>query len=236
MSALRRTVTYEPAIKKRRRSVSATSRSGPAKFMQMSKSNFYRGRISNGSIGPEIKNLDATVALTTVNTASSYVYDLLALLAEGTGAGNRVGQKVMVRSVDVKWNLTGTPGSAVTTSTVPVFMDVFLVLDKQPNGSTAAATTIFTAASTNLTGSNIIYLERFQVLRRARVAFDISSGLSEAIDWHVPLNLATRFSDSTSSPATNGLLLVALSPAATSLTTNIQPQVSYFARVKFLDL
>jgi len=197
---------------------------------------YVNGRISSGSKGPEIKNYDLTAGPTAVNTGTPLVLDCLGGIAEGTNDSQRVGMKILIKSVDVEANITATVGATATVNnSVPCFIDAFLVWDKQPDGSTAAASTIFTSSATDLVYGLPANLDRFQVLRRERYAFDLAGKLSERLHWHVPMDIASKFPDATSAPNSNGIILVFLTNSAAAATTVVSPNVTAYFRVKFTD-
>lgn len=196
------------------------------------------GVATAGSSGPEIKNLDVTVANTVVVSGTPYVNSITQTLAEGTGGAQRIGLKVNLKSVDLEANLqimcNGTLGSVSATAPYyPVPIDLFVVWDKQPDGVQATAAQILASTSTNLTFGNIGYLDRFVVLRRERIVLDSSTS---AVNYHthIPLKLATRFADATAVPFTNDILVLAVSPNTAGAAIN-NAGLSYVARLKFSD-
>lgn len=187
-----------------------------------------RGVIVGGPQGPERKKYETSnTSGVGVNTAMPYVQSLTNNLAQGTGVSQRIGDRIHIKGVDIQFNVQG--GSSGT----PQYIDVFLVLDTQPEETTAAAGTIFESTNTNLTYVTLDGLERFQVLKRERICLDTGGGLTHMFTWHQSCELATRFSGSTTAPMSNDLLVVALSPSVNTATNF--PTLSYIARLTFTD-
>jgi len=216
-------------------SLSALIKSGKAREVRpKSAPSTYKFRRSvprAGSSRSEIKNYDNNITATSVGTGSPYVASLCSGIAEGTSDSQRIGQKIMLRSIELEMNVTiANFGGA----NLPTFLDVFIVWDRQPNQALAAATSIFASATTNLTFLNTSNTERFKVVRRVRLELDTSSRIGNSFSLHVPLALATKFPDSNTFPSTNDILLCALSPNTVGSSGN-NPSISYIARVKYTD-
>jgi len=196
-----------------------------------SREGVLNGRATSGTSSPEIKNADVAIAMTPVS-ATPTIESLTDAIAEGTTGVTRVGQKILLKSLDCIFDVRAT-----TSNTQASFADIILVWDKQPNAAIPTVGSIFVSPTTNLTYTNLNALERFVVLRREHVAFGdpfLGAGeVSKCLKWHVPLDLATRFPDATGSPLTNDLYIVALSPGvAASLNT-----ISFtgICRLKYTD-
>jgi len=190
-----------------------------------------RGVLVGGPQGPERKKYETSVVSGYgVNTATPLVQSLTNNLAQGIQATQRIGDRVHVKAVDLQFNVVS--GSNITTG-VPEFVDVFLILDAQPQQTTAASTTIFANPATNLTYIDIDSLERFQILKRERIHLDTGSGVSHHFTWHQSCELAIRFDSGTAAPMSNDLLVCALSPSPN--TSNLFPTVSFLARLTFTD-
>lgn len=191
-------------------------------------SGVIRGVATAGSTAAEVKNFDNNVAATLVGTAAPYILSLTAGIAEGTANNQRVGQKILLKSVELEIN-----AFISNANTLSNFMDFFLVWDKAPDGATTTVATILATSATNLTFGNTANLERFVILRRLRLEFDAASNFGYIGNIHLPLDLATRFSDTTGAPVSNDILVVAVSPQAAGAATS--PSIAYVARVKYTD-
>lgn len=230
-----------PEYRKLKRSISKSVSSGqPIKKFRFTKiyayprnypsrqQGYINGRYTVGTPGPEYKLYDIGQGSTTINSGVPYSNDLLYQIAEGSASYNRIGDKISVKSVDMIWNIR----SVQYTSGYPQVVDLFLVLDKQPDAGSATPSTVFSVTNTNLTFVRTEQLDRFVILRREHVDVDQGGGVSKTVQWHVPLDVNARFADGTGSPQSNNLLVYALSPIS-GLTDQIN--ISYIARVKFTD-
>jgi len=116
--------------------------------------------------------------------ATGYIRSLISTnaagIAQGSNAGERIGNKIVVKSVNVElsWQYNGATGSDVSGATV------FIVYDKQPNGALASAVSVVgmmvngaaaAATTPGRTGAftNLFYSGRFVTL--ARVDFSCPS-------------------------------------------------------------
>lgn len=193
---------------------------------------YDRGVYRAGRAGPEVKNLDTSVGATTVTAAAPYTNALLDAIAEGTSDANRVGMKIQVKSLDITFNVATANAAAGTTQ---VFVDIWVIHDRQPDQSGAAAAgSIFTASNTNLVRILPQNLDRYTVLRHERIALSPGQGGESAkiLDYHIPLDMSVRYADGTGAPVTNDLLVAFLTPSAAATW---QPVISYQYRVKFTD-
>lgn len=199
---------------------------------------YVKGVYKAGKSGPEVKNIDVTVSNQVVTTAAPYTNALLDTIAEGTTDSNRVGMKIQVKSLDITFNMYATYTGIAPVNATPTFVDVWVLHDRQPDQSgAAAASAIFTAATTNLVRMLPQNLDRYTVLRHERIPFDIASltaSCAKMVDYHIPLDLAVRYADGTGAPVTNDLLVAFLSPCASGNSV-FQPNISYQYRVKFTD-
>lgn len=188
------------------------------------------GVVVGGPQGPERKKWDNIVAATNVNTTTPYVFSCLAQITQGTGVGNRVGDRIHVKGLDVEMQVLST---LAATSGNYCFIDVFVVWDKQPNEALAGSNQIFASPSTNLTFGAFDWLERFQVLRRERIHLDSAMGFTKLLNMHVSCDLGCRYGSS-GNPATGDLLVCALSPGSAA-APNAQASIAFVARVSYTD-
>jgi len=192
-----------------------------------------RGKATSGSTAPEIKNFDLQVNATSVVTGTPYIQSLTSGIAEGAAIAQRIGAKILVKSIDLEMNITTSPGGSIALST-GCFLDVFVVWDKQPDGATPTAGSVLVAATTNMTFGNVNNLERFVVLRRKSFVFDETQGMNAIYRDHIPFQLATRFGDATAAPQTNDIYVMAVSPNAVG-AGNTTANIAYVSRCKFTD-
>lgn len=192
------------------------------------------GVATSGSAGPEKKVVDIQVGSTSVVTGTPYILSMLAGIAEGTALAQRVGAKILLKSMDLEMNIIGAPGANAAANYATSVVDIFVIWDKQPDGATPSVGSILVSTSTNLTFGNTNNLDRFVVLRRRTVNLDFQQSMSETWREHIPLELACRFGDATASPQTNDIYVVAVSPNSVN-AANLTAAISYVARMKFTD-
>lgn len=112
--------------------------------------------------GPEFKNTDVSNAMT-IPTATSSWSNLILLNGIDQGAGNsqRVGRRVTVKSILVRYNF-GLPSPTATSQLAAVRLMIFY--DKQPQGATPLITDVLDTASINSL-TNLANSDRFVILR-----------------------------------------------------------------------
>lgn len=189
-----------------------------------------RGTLVGGPQGPERKKYETSnTGGVVVTAANPYVQSLTNGIAQGTGVSNRIGDRIHVKGIDIQFQANS---SATLAAGAPAFCDVFMILDTQPNGATPASNVIFENNNTNLTYLELGVLERFKVLKRERLNFDIAGSQSTVWTWHQSCDLAIRFDTATGSPQSNDIYVCALSPAANAATETV---LSYICRLSFSD-
>lgn len=123
----------------------------------------YRGYNPQAFSRGEWKYLD--IALTQ-DYNSTMSLTLLNGLVPGTGASQRVGMKIIMKSIEMRANLKTTDAAGVEQ-----FIRAFLILDKQANGAAPAAITdILNAASVNGL-RQLTNRKRFKILYDKEIAF-----------------------------------------------------------------
>lgn len=125
----------------------------------------------------EIKYFEGQWGDTGVTTSGFWCTNINAV-TQGTAENQRIGRKFTVRSISVRGEikLVNTPNQAVTGLAIPQWdiVRVAVVLDKQPNGTTAAITDIFSIGAASSAGGpgladmrafrNMDNIARFDVL------------------------------------------------------------------------
>jgi len=126
----------------------------------------YYGRFSTGAENREAKYHDVYAAATAVAAGTATRYDLN-IIAQGDNANERVGRKVMIKSIHFR----ATNWSRDTTADAGVDLmcnyRVVLVLDKQCNGASPAFTDIFdttTITDQTLSFRRLDNSSRFKIL------------------------------------------------------------------------
>ena len=123
----------------------------------------------------------AAVAGTEPAAAYSGMTEINCIRQDATVAG-RIGNKVVIKSLHCKFNLTA---AAVVTATVRGM----LVYDRQPTGAFPAITDILLdqplGAANGMGGLNISNKSRFSVIRDKYFAIDAAQSLQIPVNWYV---------------------------------------------------
>lgn len=127
----------------------------------------------------EIKTIDTLPLLKSISTTA--VFTLLNGVQEGAGFNNRVGRKIMMRSVRITGNVFFEGGGAGNSSND--YVRIMIVYDRQPNGAVPAIADILasqndttTVDSTAWANLNMNNAERFYVIRDKRIALQNFNG------------------------------------------------------------
>lgn len=184
---------------------------------------------------PELKIFDCDQAATTpppspaVLTNIPNTGDVVCVNAvpSGTGVGGFTGNQVSVKSVAyrVELDLGATP--------LPTSGRVLLVYDKQPNGTLATWTDIFSTAQ-YLSFGNVNTRERFVVLRNDQFSLSPQGDQTLFFERYVKVNMTTTYVSGTPGtvPQTGAILLAYISDQATGAN---QPRISANIRVRYYD-
>jgi len=211
-----------------------------------------------GMVNTEVKGCDVLLTqasiITTTNTNANVV--LLNGIQQGTGSFNRVGRKLLMKTLRLR-------GTAVYTSTPSAtgvvngnVMRMVVVYDKQPSaGSIPTWDTIFgitdqQAGETSTVMAPLRYdnMDRFQVLRDKLYEFDVdpagvvSTGTitqQVVIDEFVTINksvvYATSSNPSTLADISSGGLYVYFRALTQDATSNVTVPATAFARLRYTD-
>jgi hypothetical protein len=224
--------------KKKTNKTSSKSRRKSEKMPR--KNNTHRGYHTRR----ELKNLDLAIAeisqVTNLDTASEIV--LLNGCAQGTAVNQRIGRKAIMRSVRVHGHVR--PFDA---STAPHQVEIFIVLDRQVNGSAPNKVNIWNGTSA-MAFPNLDNSYRFKILRRQQ--FFIGTGDTgaaagkslapggKAFDLYVKFGkrgLMTHYAGTGSGVddiRSGALYFIVKSSAGTAANSST---VSYSARVRFTE-
>lgn len=189
------------------------------------------GVLIGGPQGPERKKIEVAQSSVAVTNAAPYIQSLTSAISQGTNVSQRIGDRIKVKAVDLQFNIQSSGATATTAG--QTFIDVFLILDTQPQETTAAAGTIFQTPSSNLTYIQLDSLERFQVLKRERINLDPAMGLSQVWTWHLSADLGVRFGAGTTAPMSNDILVCATT--AQTAANSYTPQLQYISRLTYTD-
>jgi len=134
---------------------------------------------------PEIKSVDLVAGPVTKPTSTTAQFTLLNAIQEGSSFYNRVGRKIMMRSL----HLTGLVFQNQGGAGVDEYLRHMIVYDRQPNGAVPSIADILldydntgTTTTNSLSGLNMNNADRFVILRDMRVAIpknDDNGGLQD---------------------------------------------------------
>ena len=170
--------------------------------------------------GPERKFLDSTINHPIDFTAEVFgnsdgVTSLVGA-AQGAGDSQRVGRRIIVRSIQVRGTFLAVPTTSANFSGT---VYLYLVQDTQCNGANPATTDIFTGTDMGAAMLNIENTQRFRILKKWVVSFNAMAGVSAAynnisrhIEWYKRCHMPVQFTattGATTSVASNNLVLVA---------------------------
>lgn len=148
------------------------SRQQGARGRQRAKTNYLNrrtggliGRFQPSSGATELKFLDTSMVIATSATAATFATSPT-VIVQGTGATQRVGLGVTIKSVQLRGRVVYDPG---TSSAGAETMYMYLVLDKECNGERPDASGtngIFTDADLSVAHMNIGNSSRFMILKK----------------------------------------------------------------------
>lgn len=212
----------------------------------------------NRGLKAEIKTLDVPTNAIVLSTTA--VIAMLNGIQEGTSFFNRVGRKIMMKSLRFTASIYM---NGTQQATAGDYARVMLIYDRQPNGNYPAIGDILAdvdnagnVTTNSQSGLNMNNSERFQVLRDHRfgqigpdtgaaltnASLLIGQGLTEKsflLDYFIKLKDIQTHYKSTSNPAvigditTGSLLLVTL---GANVVANAQWSMSWKSRVRFTDV
>jgi len=187
---------------------------------------------------PEQKFFDTALAFNYDATAETAVPSLC-LMAAGTSESQRIGRKVMLKSIQIK-AIDELPAGAISQDQV----NFYLVQDTQCNGAAATWADVFTGTSAGVALRNLANSARFKVLYHHASKLTATAGEGVAfggdnnvfdtyIKLNIPLEFATGAGGSITDLKSNNLLILAGSNAgmqddATTCTGNV--------RVRYTDV
>lgn len=201
----------------------------------------YYGRYNNPNSrlrasSNELKFLDTGINTSIDSTGEVLTGGQINLVPQGTGESQRIGRKIVIRSIDIKGIVVGNG-----VSTVPIMVQISIILDKQCNGAAAGYTDIYATNDINAF-RNMAYSERFQVLKTWRMAINpstlIPAGTSYAppfrnLTYHKSCSIPVEFSSTTGAITeikSNNVFVVGIASGGDD-TTNLNGIV----RIKYSD-
>lgn len=180
---------------------------------------------------PEYKAIDTNDTTAVMDTTGSVV--LLNGASLGTDYNNRIGRKVIFKSLLIKGNAIATQATGTTQP-----YRFLIVYDKQTNGATPAVTDILSLAGTRAP-INLNNRDRFVVLVDLTGSVTDATGTSDKIECfgrYTKLNLETTYNSNNNGNVTDintgGIFAVTLGGNAAGATAGILP---FHCRLRFLD-
>ena len=126
----------------------------------------YIGRFGTTGGGKELKFLDTQTAAglidATLELAPSTAGQLVTI-TQGIGQSQRIGRKVLVKSIQIAGSLKFAPTTAAHAGCLTY---IWLVVDKQCNGAALTAANVFDGSDAGLAVRNMEYISRFTVLKK----------------------------------------------------------------------
>lgn len=143
-------------------------KTGPTSFK---KSHTFLGR---SRLSTELKAHDNTVS-TTIPNSAKIVNDTLAVIPQGVSDDERIGRKVVLKSIEIR----GAWQSAFTAQTETNALGfMYLVLDTQANQSAPAIADIFNSPQLRQAMPNVFNSKRFKILKRWSQSFNVEQSES----------------------------------------------------------
>ena len=134
---------------------------------------------------PEKKFIDING---TYNVTAGGDLTLLNGLTQGVSVLTRVGNKIMMRSLDLRWRLTGSPFSATPTVTANM-VRVMLVWDAQPNGLIASPGDILQDTTP---GTGVVSPQQRDFIQRFRIIMDRKFTLTNLVGANSPTEVVIQ--------------------------------------------
>ncbi|AUM61684.1 capsid [uncultured virus] len=194
---------------------------------------------------PEKKFIDVRGVNGVLDETPGYL--LINGLTQGASAITRIGSRIMMKSVHLKYYVKGPELASVTGVTLQNMVRIILAYDLQPNSATPTSSDFFEDATPGL---GIVSPMRKEWSSRWKVLWDkrypivstyqpsgITPGQNMIYDeTFIKLNHAVEYSDSSTGTVadikTGAVWLIALSDNG---TTGNQPVFTYWSRIRFAD-
>jgi len=181
----------------------------------------------------ELKYVDQTQNNTVIPTLGTLI--LLNGIAPGTGASQRIGKKVNIKSIQFRCSIGG---AATGVTPFQGFVRFLWIYDKQTNATTPTVANILEATS-GVSPMNMDNRDRFVVISDKQYAIDQSGGhQSGQIKMYKKLNLTTVFNAGTAGTVadiTSGAIyLLHIASSAVSAPTN-NPVFTHYNRIRYDD-
>lgn len=172
--------------------------------------------LASMGLKPELKFFDTSLAFSFDSTGEVPATGQLALIPQGDTESSREGRLAVIKSVQIRANMSFAPGAAATAS-VNCFL--YLVLDTQANGAAAGVTDVFTSTSLQSAMLNLNNSGRFRIIKYWKLNFTSQAGATTAyntvnkhIDFYKRCNIKMDWSSTTGAITeirSNNLFLIA---------------------------
>lgn len=206
---------------------------------------FYDTNLNNTSLGA---NTDLTAGEYDPSTTS-----MISTPAQGDGAQNRDGKRIVIESAQVTGTIAIPAGEAQVNPGDAIKVALFLVLDTQSNAVQAQSEDVYSnlnnQGSTNVTPlRNLTFNQRFKILKRK--TFDLTpqastssganifswNGKQVNFDWFIkfPKGLVVNFTATGTTASIANVTDNSIHVMAFANTTSGAPSLAYNARIRFV--
>jgi len=185
----------------------------------------------------ELKHFDTTLSWTMDATGEVPATGQICLVDAGDSKSQRTGRRIHVHSIQIRARLSFDPSTGTVGSTTA---DMYLILDKQCQGTAAAVGDVFTGGNLSVALTNPDNHDRFEILKRWNFVMHSNAGVSGAyagvvdqIDYLTLCNIPIIYNNTTGALTeitSNNIFLIAGSTGTDDLIT-----VSGRARLRFTD-
>jgi len=216
-------------------------------------------RRTAGFLGIEKKFYDTTLAntaLTAPTDATGGEYDpsatsMISTPAQGDGEQNRDGKRIVIKSVQIKGQVSTAPLTAQTVLTNPTDIFVALVQDMQTNGAQMNSEDCFKNTSADAFQAsqpvrNLLFSSRFRVLKEWNFTLEPKASVNNAsattvsiqgtrqdFECFIPMELPVNFNSGTTASVAN-VIDNSLHVIAYCSSVTLVPKIWYNARIRFM--
>lgn len=167
------------------------------------------GRFGGGTGEPELKVHDVLITQRGDGTTPSEVFgvstfDGLLHIAQGTDDNQRIGRKIVIKSLQARLAIKGEPSEAFGIGVSPEYgltTYLYLVQDTQANGALAAVTDVFTSLIPHEAMINIDNSMRFRILKKWIFDMEAKAGVtgsrndtSRHVEWYKKCDIPVEYS------------------------------------------
>lgn len=166
-------------------------KTGPKSYKQSGRSSLDR----------ELKFHDTSFDVSVPETADTR--GGCANVAQGTGQSERIGRKIVVKSIQLTGRLRYTPVNISDTATTAY---LYILQDNRCDGGNPVATEVFTGSDMSKAFKNLAFASRFKILKRYAIDLNVPQdnesiyvpgALNYNIDFYTKLDIPMEFTGST---------------------------------------